>query len=50
MAPRLFLAGMTIFSGSLYSLVLTEEKKFGAAAPVGGVALILGWIAMGLRL
>ena len=33
-----FVAGMVIFSGSLYTLVLTEVKAWGAITPIGGVA------------
>jgi uncharacterized membrane protein YgdD (TMEM256/DUF423 family) len=44
-SSKLILAGTTLFSGSLYLLVLTGVKKFGAVTPLGGVALILGWLA-----
>lgn len=37
------LAGMVLFSGSLYALVATDVGAFGAVAPIGGVLLILGW-------
>lgn len=49
-APRLlwaagaWIAGTTIFSGSLYLLVLTDTPWLGAVAPLGGVALIAGWL------
>ncbi len=36
--------GTIIFSGSLYALVFTNIKMFGAVTPVGGAFLILGWI------
>lgn len=39
-----FLFGTVFFSGSLYALTLTENKKWGAVTPIGGVGLILGWI------
>ena len=42
-STRLLSAGIVIFSGSLYALVLTGEKRLGALAPVGGTALIAGW-------
>ncbi len=38
-----FVAGVIIFSGSLYALSLTGIKWLGAIAPLGGVALIMGW-------
>jgi uncharacterized membrane protein YgdD (TMEM256/DUF423 family) len=42
-AAWLLLAGTVIFSGSLYLLVLTGARWFGAITPFGGVALIVGW-------
>lgn len=42
-AGWLMTAGIVIFSGSLYLLVLTDQRWLGAVTPVGGVALILGW-------
>ena len=38
-----FLAGILIFSGSLYILVLTNTPWLGAITPIGGVAFIAGW-------
>ncbi|MFH5806816.1 DUF423 domain-containing protein [Alienimonas sp. DA493] len=38
-----FLAGVTVFSGSLYLLTLTGLSWLGAVTPVGGVLLIVGW-------
>ena len=40
-----FLVGTIIFSGSLYTLVLTQKGWMGAITPIGGTALIIGWIA-----
>jgi uncharacterized membrane protein YgdD (TMEM256/DUF423 family) len=37
-------AGMVIFSGSLYLLVLTGQRWLGAVTPIGGTALIIGWL------
>ncbi|OLT59608.1 DUF423 domain-containing protein [Moorena bouillonii] len=42
-AGSAFIAGIAIFSGSLYALSLTGIKWLGAIAPLGGAALILGW-------
>jgi len=42
-AAWLLLAGTVVFSGSLYLLVLTGARWFGAVTPFGGVALIAGW-------
>ena len=41
-----FIAGILIFSGSLYVLSLTGITKFGAITPLGGLALILGWASL----
>ena len=41
-----FLIGITIFSGSLYILTLTGTRAWGAVTPVGGVALIVGWLIL----
>ncbi|WP_199305914.1 DUF423 domain-containing protein [Pseudanabaena sp. FACHB-2040] len=38
-----FIAGVMIFSGSLYALSLSSVKWLGAVTPLGGVALIAGW-------
>ena len=38
-----FLAGIVIFSGSLYLLAVTNWKWFGAITPVGGLSLLAGW-------
>lgn len=38
-----FAAGILIFSGSLYLLVLTDTGWLGAITPVGGVAFLAGW-------
>ena len=38
-----FAAGVLIFSGSLYALVLSKQAWLGAVTPVGGVSLLAGW-------
>jgi len=40
-----FIAGILLFSGSLYALSLTGFTKLGAVTPVGGLAFIIGWAA-----
>jgi uncharacterized membrane protein YgdD (TMEM256/DUF423 family) len=45
-AGWLFGFGILVFSGSLYTLVLTGQRWLGAVTPLGGVALLLGWIAL----
>jgi len=38
-----FTVGVFVFSGSLYLLVFTGIRSFGAVTPIGGVALLAGW-------
>lgn len=45
-AGYLILAGIIIFSGSLYVLSLTGIGILGAITPIGGVAFIVGWIML----
>jgi uncharacterized membrane protein YgdD (TMEM256/DUF423 family) len=45
----LFIAGIFLFSGSLYVLAITGIKVLGAITPIGGVAFIAGWIALALH-
>lgn len=42
-AGWMFLAGVALFSGSLYILVATEARWLGAVTPVGGMAFLAGW-------
>lgn len=44
-----FVAGLSIFSGSLYALAITELKFLGAITPIGGVAFLVGWIAFAFQ-
>src|SRR6266853_1484611 len=39
-----FLAGILIFSGSMYLLALTNARWLGAINPFGGVSFIVGWL------
>ncbi|HZD55762.1 MAG TPA: DUF423 domain-containing protein [Anaerolineales bacterium] len=41
-----FVAGTLLFSGSLYLLVLTGKRWWGAITPFGGLAFILGWVLL----
>jgi len=41
-----FTLGILIFSGSLYLLVLLDKSVLGAITPFGGVAMIIGWLAL----
>ena len=42
----LMLAGVVIFSGTLYTLALTNMKWLGAITPLGGACLLAGWLAL----
>ncbi|HET8526358.1 MAG TPA: DUF423 domain-containing protein [Actinomycetota bacterium] len=48
-AGWLFVVGVVLFSGSLYMLALTGRRTWGAFTPVGGVFLVLGWLALALE-
>ncbi len=39
-----FLGGIIVFSGSLYTLSLTNISVLGAITPIGGLGFILGWM------
>lgn len=42
------IAGVVLFSGSLYILSIFNVRWMGAVAPLGGTALLLGWLCLGL--
>jgi len=44
------LAGIIIFSGSLYILVLSGQRWLGAITPIGGTFFIVSWILLLIRL
>lgn len=46
----LLLAGIVLFSGSLYALALTRVTTLGAITPFGGAAFIAAWICLGVCL
>jgi len=47
-AGRLFVAGIVIFSGSLYALALTGTRWLGAITPLGGLCFLIGWLLLAL--
>jgi uncharacterized membrane protein YgdD (TMEM256/DUF423 family) len=47
-AWRFTIAGIFLFSGSLYVLACTQIKWLGAVTPFGGVSFMLGWIFLAL--
>ena len=42
----LFSLGITLFSGSIYLLVLTGQRWLGPITPLGGLCFIAGWISL----
>ncbi len=48
-AGWVFLAGILLFSGSLYGVSLLGVRWLGAVTPVGGALFILGWAILGWR-
>jgi uncharacterized membrane protein YgdD (TMEM256/DUF423 family) len=46
----LLLAGIVLFSGSLYVLALSGVKALGAVTPLGGLAFLAAWFLLAFRL
>ncbi len=49
-AGWLFVAGIIVFSGSLFVLTLTPQTWLGAVTPIGGLSFIAGWSVLGWAL
>lgn len=47
-AGWLFVLGIFLFSGSLYTLAFTGVRILGAITPLGGVAFLGGWVCLAL--
>ena len=45
-AGWLFVAGIVVFSGSLYLLAVTGTRWLGAITPIGGLCFLAGWAAL----
>jgi uncharacterized membrane protein YgdD (TMEM256/DUF423 family) len=45
----LWVAGVVIFSGSLYALAVTGVGALGAITPVGGLLLMAGWVTLAIN-
>jgi uncharacterized membrane protein YgdD (TMEM256/DUF423 family) len=43
-----FVAGVVLFSGSLYALVFTGIGRLGAITPIGGLAFLIGWACLAI--
>jgi uncharacterized membrane protein YgdD (TMEM256/DUF423 family) len=48
LAGWFFVAGVLLFSGSLYALSLSGVGILGAVTPVGGLLFLIGWACLGL--
>jgi uncharacterized membrane protein YgdD (TMEM256/DUF423 family) len=46
LAGGLFVAGIVVFSGSLYLLAFTGVRWLGAITPLGGLAFLAGWLCL----
>ena len=47
-ACRAWAFGILLFSGSLYGLAMTQLTWLGAITPIGGIAMIAGWVLLAL--
>lgn len=47
LAGWLFVAGIILFSGSLYLLAVTGVRILGAITPLGGLCFLAGWLILG---
>jgi uncharacterized membrane protein YgdD (TMEM256/DUF423 family) len=45
-AGWLLVAGVLLFSGSLYLLAITGIRPLGIITPIGGILLLLGWVLL----
>lgn len=43
-----FVFGVTVFAGSLYALALSGQRWLGAITPIGGLAILAGFLCLGL--
>jgi uncharacterized membrane protein YgdD (TMEM256/DUF423 family) len=46
LAPPAYLAGVVLFSGSLFAMALGAPRVLGAVTPLGGLAFMLGWAVL----
>jgi uncharacterized membrane protein YgdD (TMEM256/DUF423 family) len=49
LSTKLFLTSIALFSGSLYTMALTGERRLGAVTPIGGLSLIAAFLSLGFR-
>jgi len=48
-AAALIVAGVLVFSGSLYVMALSGARWLGMVTPVGGLLMIAGWLTAAWR-
>ena len=48
LAARLIVAGIVVFSGSIYALTFGAPSALGMVTPIGGLLLMLGWTLLAL--
>jgi len=48
LAGSMFVAGIVLFSGSLYGLALSGPRWLGPVTPLGGLAFLIGWMMLGI--
>lgn len=46
LAPAFFLAGVVLFTGSLFAMALGGPRWLGAITPIGGLSFLIGWIVL----
>ncbi|MEM7200192.1 MAG: DUF423 domain-containing protein [Planctomycetota bacterium] len=46
LAAWCFALGAAVFSGTLYAMALGGPRMLGAITPIGGVLLLIGWVAL----
>ncbi len=47
-AGACFLAGIMVFSGTLYAMAFTGITKLGMITPIGGLFLIIAWLSLAI--
>ncbi|MGM9985883.1 MAG: DUF423 domain-containing protein [Bacillaceae bacterium] len=47
-AGWMFIIGTVLFSGSLYTMALTNIKMLGAITPIGGIMFLVGWALLAI--
>ncbi len=45
-AGKFFLAGILLFSGSIYTLTFGGPRFMGPVTPIGGLCFIIGWLTL----